>query len=947
MSFLLLLALIYIGIPALVIWWWSSKQPKKSSLKSNKNTNAVASINYESLSTEQKLAQYFDQLSSPRDKSVIIDFATKANIDLNNPKGIDQQTLTLKQKSTADSIIKANGGLVYQEQNWDASSNTDYQNETVKVANNNIQQNPTKVVKNIDSANYLLFAGAALIVVALLFFANAASETFGTGVRFVALLLTSVILYTIGLWVYSYKDALKPVGSAFIWIAILSVPAIGFSLYKDIFDSSQGSLTWFITSLIGVAYVLLAYKLLKTSQYLEYLTYAAALNMLLATVSVVNTNIKLYAITGIVYAASLIILHSKGKIGGQGTLPLKISITVAVTASILFGVSVVTNFSYSEAMWLGVYGLILSAYIIALTKIYKNSLSSNSINTWRAFCGLIIPWSTSLIISSLLTDYTSLFSVLPLALTSIAIALLLILKNQSIAFYKNWIIVATILTLSTTIASPSAYDTALIYGAYSLVVLVLAIKKLGMFAPIVALFGIPTALLIANSAFGTLDFIAALSLSTALAYLLGVILVFFKTINQKIIAIISCILWSISSFTLISQGYFAETGIMFAAGAVTMLVWQRQFYPLPLMNVALPLSILSPLVGYIDSGAQTESYLIGIFIFILWAVAVKFYRILFRSPWFITYIITSTIFNILAFVNLSSDAATVVLTISTVISAIFIYLGHNLYQWMRVFLSINLTYTFLLTMVAFGYSLNTNVNLFIILIAVTLYTLAALWPLVIKNKVLKEHKLSTYIRIADVAVLLIISFMPLLLGDDLANKILYASLAIIACSTLMTEGFILNRGLLRYGGSLAILLAILQLIWVLGVNNTHVYTHAIGLYLLGLGYVVYTYRNRKDIADNLILGSVLIVLIVLSLDALGGSTSASLAVLIESSTIALIAGVFKHKPALIASIAVLIVSVVYRASSFLASIPTWVWYLLVGAGLIAAATYMLSKNSKK
>lgn len=1057
-------------------------------------------------SFEEQLANYYLSLDSPHDKNVIVRFANQAGIDLDNPRPVENASQSVKVRQTkqaqvataavaAEPIISG-PDLVQQE-----SEPIDYDAPTNQEPVPYVPPAPAFEMPAIDNANYLLFVGAALIVVAILFFANAASSTFGTGVRFIALLLSSIVLFVLGLWIYKAKEALRPVGATFIWITLLSVPAIGFSLYRDVLGSDGAQWAWFIASVLGIIYIWSAYIFIKDNKYLEYMIYAASLNMLLASVATISVQIKIFSVAGLVYAALLLILYKLKIIGKEKELPIGISFTVALGSSILFLIQLFTDFTPQTAAWAGVYGLGLAGYMQLLITVYKERITTDVVYLARFFQTATVAWSLSFIGAGLSDSFSSFAVFLPVALIGLVSVALGIRGKLSTGAFYTAVVTGGLLVCSSLVVSPNKFASSAVIIALGAVLLIIANIREDELVPYASFAALVAGGLLLNSAGGYSEFITGLTIASLVGFAIAASQVLLQAKNRNGFLFSAGILWTIA---VIAQAVDANTtaiALLFVAGAAVLAMWQHKYQDVYFVTGSLILSVLAPLIGFYEPLGWLVAVSIATLALTIWLLFVRFVPTTYLKQWlqanglliaFLGFVATiidnqagwpvlfalagvSAIFGYIAarsaaaskiaFATLASILlltgvallGSIYLAASEVVGVLFAtcfvlvfvwqkllpatyitqlaplfsllaplaYLPHTqgwlttlvvvgivlatwlgytrfvpdnqqptwftLYGFYVISLAVMsstfvpnqagwpivlglvpvtvivlyLTRTFSETfragfafvsvvllsvataLIGFDYLSSTSAVITALLVeAICAHVLLLPFALAVQSNVPTGQRISTYARITTIGIIGLFAFAPTV-SNELTSPLLYSLIAFAGLCSVMSEGFLQNNAKLRYGGSAIAMLGILQIIHEAEITNFHVYSHTVAIYLVGLAVVVWAFRKRKDIMDNLLLAAVLVVLLPLSIDAFAGSTVASLTLLIEAFVIMLVSALFRKKNLVIASGSILVLSILYRVSGALARIPVWVWYLLVGIGLIAGAAYMLQKSGKE
>lgn len=137
----------------------------------------------------------------------------------------------------------------------------------------------------IDNATLLLYFGAFLFVASAGLFV--AFGGLPGSIRTIIVLLVSLALYGVGVWLFNHKPRLKQAAFAFAGIGMAVAPLTGVAAYSYLFDNSNGSVVWLVTSVLCLALYGHALRALR-STLMGYLLICTFVSLVESGVSVVS-----------------------------------------------------------------------------------------------------------------------------------------------------------------------------------------------------------------------------------------------------------------------------------------------------------------------------------------------------------------------------------------------------------------------------------------------------------------------------------------------------------------------------------------------------------------------------------------------------------------------------------------------------------------------------------
>lgn len=149
-----------------------------------------------------------------------------------------------------------------------------------------------KVAKPLDSSIALLYLGTFLVICAIALYVG-----FGAGdtIKGFVVSMLALLLFGGGLYVHGTYGKLKPVGTTFTVLGLLTVPFAGLSFYTYSFNRGYGPLIAFLTSLVCV---FLSYVVLKVLQdwYVPYFLTVSIIATVLSLGNVFGGNAVYYGV---------------------------------------------------------------------------------------------------------------------------------------------------------------------------------------------------------------------------------------------------------------------------------------------------------------------------------------------------------------------------------------------------------------------------------------------------------------------------------------------------------------------------------------------------------------------------------------------------------------------------------------------------------------------------
>lgn len=127
---------------------------------------------------------------------------------------------------------------------------------------------PRKTSEPLDNTLLLLYFGAFLLTASAGLFV--AIGNLDGVIRTVVLAITTALLYGGGLWIYQNKQKLAQAGVSFMGAAMIITPLIGVAWYNLIAGQENGAIIWLVTSLVCVGLYVHAYSVIRNA-FIAYL----------------------------------------------------------------------------------------------------------------------------------------------------------------------------------------------------------------------------------------------------------------------------------------------------------------------------------------------------------------------------------------------------------------------------------------------------------------------------------------------------------------------------------------------------------------------------------------------------------------------------------------------------------------------------------------------------
>lgn len=247
------------------------------------------------------------------------------------------------------------------------------------------EQKKRQELRNINTilytASFLLVGAAALFI--------GFNDMAGPILKFMTVLIAAALLYCIGLTMHERSVRLVPAATAFIGTGLALIPFVGLALNSYIIHDAP--LSWFITSLVGLAAFLAAVQQTRSSV-MAYLSLGFLFSLATSSLSMLDAPFVWYFVAIIVTSSLLTYLGYKRptSVPEYFTKPLELNTQVAVPAVLIGSLLLVSEFrAFEYAMIFGTSAL----HYLVMTLV---DAGSKRFLQWTAARSLLVAFAASL-----------------------------------------------------------------------------------------------------------------------------------------------------------------------------------------------------------------------------------------------------------------------------------------------------------------------------------------------------------------------------------------------------------------------------------------------------------------------------------------------------------------------------------------------------------------------
>ena len=162
---------------------------------------------------------------------------------------------------------------------------------------------PAQPSIELDNASLLLYFGAFLFVASAGLFV--AFSGVGGILKAISVYVVAMALYITGCWLYKNKKQFTQVGIAFAGIGMSILPLMGLAIYKYVLNSQNGSIAWFIASLLSLSVFGHAVWYFR-KPFLNYVLIFTSLSLFESAISIID--VPIYCFGWVMATLSLILL---------------------------------------------------------------------------------------------------------------------------------------------------------------------------------------------------------------------------------------------------------------------------------------------------------------------------------------------------------------------------------------------------------------------------------------------------------------------------------------------------------------------------------------------------------------------------------------------------------------------------------------------------------------
>ena len=212
----------------------------------------------------------------------------------------------------------------------------------------------------LDNINLILYLGAFLVVVSAGIFVGYNFETLSGTFKTIFLGLFAAIFYLVGLWLYLRQTKLRPAGVTFTGIGLVLVPLVGLAAYNFTSLHDHGPGTWFVTSVITLAFYILTLRLTRQS-YVAYLVAFTTLSNFESGISLFNFPVYWFG-WGMATTSILLLTLTRFKLLKESSSALLISANIFMPLSLLMSLSLLPTTSVAQlGITIGLAGIFYAA----------------------------------------------------------------------------------------------------------------------------------------------------------------------------------------------------------------------------------------------------------------------------------------------------------------------------------------------------------------------------------------------------------------------------------------------------------------------------------------------------------------------------------------------------------------------------------------------------------
>lgn len=920
------------------------------------NKKAVQQRQQQDHTLKDSLIAYYQTLQTKHERAVIERFAEQNNISLSGGFAVEQideawqvdpQAVEI-QKSIAHAALQSSVDSV---DTW----GTDSHNTPIKQPNQKVAH--SKPVQPIDSANYLLFFGALLIVVALIYFSRTTLEMFGPAFRFTTLIGIVGVFYAAGWYLYKTYQHLKPAGATFLWIAVCGAFVIGGSLYQDVLGEQNASVAWLVASGLAAGMIWGIWRLMRYES-VQYAGFLAGLSCVLALQTSFGLPVWMMPVGAILYSAFLLWC------GRGSAVVFRVAHTLSTAlVPLALGSALLQIVAQELDYWVAGLSLLSGAAYYILYAWYGTDEREREKGSLCAY-GLAVLGAAAL--GELAGGLTG---GIPMILLTIGAWAGLIEYSQhksaknKVPYADYWSYISLSLLAVSAFVSPAAAWLAL-FGVLSTVVLVFVYAKIRDTTSLVAI-GVTS---IIGSVAGSFaigyqqEYIIGAALSfLGIAWLISTPLIVRK--DQTDIALVFAIGLPFVGGVLLSGTHAGWLGIVAAlwSTAALFVVSARRIAWLHTLAVTISYCAILFLVSAYQEYSAVGALYAGILTVVygyrwlnnnraedLSCVAAVMLAIVVGSYQLISESLELPVLSVLGWLLISGGSILIWIStnkkplsaranqegditvheITAVIAALSVILASG--WWSRL-------------LVEAGYSVS-SVTIATCLTALV-WAAGMAWGQTQPSAVLIHRRFSSLWRYASLIVLVGISAVRTLEFQE--KDYIWPIVLFVTGCLVAVEGRISKNGSARYGGSAVAYVATLSLLYSFGLRSIHVFSHVSALYFLGLAGAVHYFRKDTSRVQVLLVIGLLSAFVPLAIQGIDGNGAASLALLCETALGLSIGAILRNRTIMLTSGITLGISLTYRLSAYIADIPAWIWYFVFGAGFIGLAVYLISRQEKK
>jgi len=782
-------------------------------------------------------------------------------------------------------------------------------------------------MKAIQNINVLLYLGSFMIVIAAGTFVGSNYGSIDNLTKVLLLGTLSAIFYLTGLGLYSYTDKIKPAGVTFTAIGLLIAPLVGLSVQNLLYANKPSGGIWLVTTAVMLVMQLVAYVSLKKT-YIAYFSALTTISLFQALTATVSAPVYWYG-WSMMLTSLLYIVLARTVRDQELTTALDTSAQIFVPISV--ALSLIGWSTYG--LWSVGVQLILTSVFYLICAALRNFEESDTEVIYLGLSAAIFPVGFSMVLASRNVENWLIGTVLLVIAGSYILAEKLAVEKKHKQIFGTLAVILALLAPGFGFESPAqiAYlatvATILTLGQYLVSKQRLAYQAFGLLFSVLPLlymlFVIKPVWQIQHMAV----FYAVWSFFFVLVGLWQLRKRDAALYRYQIGLAMLWLLYAVSA--CFSPSLHVWLAVVLLISSLTLLLIAMADLPQLILASAAALYLA---VGFL--GAAQKWPVNGIGLAHL-GVAAIFYGL---HRWYKDFLIRPRLLAgaygfglFLAYTTVLSESSITASLLGGLI-CVTLYATSFVEKEKRVPAAIAL-------IASYGVVLHLGSQLKWYVAASLAIWGAALF--VVGNLDDTDRgKTARWLGIAGLSFGFLNSFG----AETSLEKWLGVLIGLAAAATIMIESYRENSRTGKYVASVFVWVSTMRFFALIPITYAQVYVQTTALYLAALAYRQYQ-RGDKPTTDMLTIGALLVATGPLGLSALGDTTGGYIIAILGLGTALVLAGMSWHYRLIRDwGIGVLIIIALYKTSSFIFQLPTWVWLGVIGLSALGGALFLLSRR---